>query len=209
MLSGRGRSMLNLAGNNNNMGLSLYGYDSTNFFIKQGNYFSQEYLDFKLKIIKNYIEPLMNKNYEYLKYNYHMIEETLENIKKYSNANNKDDIDLFTSILKIIRNSVDIHISYTETESKLYGTKGVSKLIVRTSRIVLEAKYEIYNNLFGVPKKSGDGILVYDDDLIDRIDNLLKTLNDPTFANIRSGLEDKVDLFLPLQKSELQKLKSS
>ena len=205
MLS-KNRGMLNLTGNSNRFGLSLYGVGHQSFSTVKGNVLSQDYLDFKLKVIKNYIEPLLSKNYEYLRYNYHMIENVLENIKKYSNENNKDDIDLFTKILKIIRNTVDIHVSYTETESKLYGIQNATRLMVRTSRIVLSAKYEIYNNLFGVPDKSDEGNLVYDDSIIERIDTLLKNLSDPTFANIRYELRDKKDLFLPIQKVEIEKL---
>ncbi len=205
MLS-KNRGMLNLTGNSNRFGLSLYGVGHQSFSTVKGNVLSQDYLDFKLKVIKNYIEPLLSKNYEYLRYNYHMIENVLENIKKYSNENNKDDIDLFIKILKIIRNTVDIHVSYTETESKLYGIQNATRLMVRTSRIVLSAKYEIYNNLFGAPDKSEEGNLVYDDGIIERIDTLLKNLSDPTFANIRYELRDKKDLFLPIQKVEIEKL---
>ena len=205
MLS-KNRGMLNLTGNSNRFGLSLYGVGHQSFSTIKGNVLSQDYLDFKLKVIKNYIEPLLSKNYEYLRYNYHMIENVLENIKKYSNENNKDDIDLFTKILKIIRNTVDIHVSYTETESKLYGIQNATRLMVRTSRIVLSTKYEIYNNLFGVPDKSDEGNLVYDDSIIERINTLLKNLSDPTFANIRYELRDKKDLFLPIQKVEIEKL---
>ena len=80
--------------------------------------------------------------------------------------------------------------------------------MVRTSRIVLSAKYEVYNNLFGKPGNQ-DGITKYDDDIIDRIDYQLKTLNEPTFANIRYELRDKESLFLPEQQVELQKLNLS
>lgn len=203
MITGKRRRAIYL--NGNSYGLSLKGMRENSSI---GNILSQDYLDFKLQVIKNYIEPLMNKKYEYLRYNYHMIDETLERIKKYSNEQNKHDIELFTKILKVIRNTVDIHLSFTETEKKLYGTSGVTQLLVRTSRIVLDAKYEIYNNLFG---KAGlvDGVRNYDDSLIDRIDYLLKTISEPTFANIRYEMRDKVDLFLSVQKIELEKLISS
>ena len=129
-------------------------------------------------------------------------------LKKYGNEQNKDDIELFTKILKVIRNTIDMHLSFTETEKKLYGTNGVTQLLVRTSRIVLNAKYEIYNNLFGELGKE-DGVKNYDDALIDRIDYLLKNLHEPTFANIRYEMRDKVDLFLSGQRLELEKLISS
>ena len=128
--------------------------------------------------------------------------------KKYGIEQNKDDIELFTKILKVIRNTIDMHLSFTETEKKLYGTNGVTQLLVRTSRIVLNAKYEIYNNLFGELGKE-DGVKNYDDALIDRIDYLLKNLHEPTFANIRYEMRDKVDLFLSGQRLELEKLISS
>jgi len=205
MLTGKRRRAIYL--NGNSYGLSLKGLNE-NTSMANSIVLSQDYLDFKLQVIKNYIEPLMNKKYEYLRYNYHMIEETLERIKKYGNEQNKDDIELFTKILKVIRNTIDMHLSFTETEKKLYGTAGITQLLVRTSRIVLDAKYEIYNNLFG---KVGvvDGVRNYDDLLVDRIDYLLKTLSDPTFANIRYEMRDKVDLFLSTQKIELEKLISS
>jgi len=216
MLSGRSRNSLNLRGNVSCYGLSLRGNGgdgcgNTSNLSKTLDgevVLSKDYLDFKLLVIKNYIEPLMNKNYEYLKYNYHMIDATLERIKKYGNEQNKSDIELFTKILKVIRNTIDMHISFTETEKKLYGIDGVTQLMVRTSRIVLNAKYEVYNNLFGSPGIV-NGVSDYDDALVERIDTQLKTLRDPSFANIRYEMRDKVDLFLLEQQLELQKLNSS
>ena len=210
MLSGRNRGGLNLRGSSSCYGLSLKGVEIGHSKVStQGEvYLSRDYLDFKLQVIKNYIEPLMNKEYEHLKYNYHMIDATLERIKKYGNEQNKQDIELFTKILKIIRNTIDMHISFTNTEKKLYGLSGISQLMVRTSRIVLSAKYEVYNNLFGRPGIN-DGITNYDNDIIDRIDHQLKTLDEPTFANIRYELRDKESLFLPEQQVELQKLNLS
>tara|TARA_Y100000591_G_scaffold333255_1_gene375043 strand:- start:2761 stop:3393 length:633 start_codon:yes stop_codon:yes gene_type:complete len=204
MLSGR-RSGLNLMGVQTVGGLSLKGINNNIEFIsnKPKNFLSQEYLDFKLLVIKNYIEPLMNKEYEYLKYNYHMVETTLENIKKYSNQN-KQDIELFTKILKIIKNTIDLHISFTETEKKLYGIEGITQLLVRTSRIVLSAKYEIYNNLFGEPGII-EGARNYDSRLLDKIDDLLKTLEKPTFQNIRYEMRSDKDLFLSSEKAKLEK----
>ena len=208
MLTGKRRRAIYL--NGNSYGLSLRGLrsETNNIILTDSVVLSRDYLDFKLQVIKNYIEPLMNKKYEYLRYNYHMIEKTLERIKKYGNEQNKDDIELFTKILKVIRNTIDMHLSFTETEKKLYGTNGVTQLLVRTSRIVLNAKYEIDNNLFGELGKE-DGVKNYDDALIDRIDYLLKNLHEPTFANIRYEMRDKVDLFLSGQRLELEKLISS
>ena len=208
MLTGKRRRAIYL--NGNSYGLSLRGLrsETNNIILTDSVVLSRDYLDFKLQVIKNYIEPLMNKKYEYLRYNYHMIEKTLERIKKYGNEQNKDDIELFTKILKVIRNTIDMHLSFTETEKKLYGTNGVTQLLVCTSRIVLNAKYEIYNNLFGELGKE-DGVKNYDDALIDRIDYLLKNLHEPTFANIRYEMRDKVDLFLSGQRLELEKLISS
>jgi len=206
MLSGRSRSRLSLTGNINNTGIFLKGINNISNNLTGVNVISQEYLDFKLKVIKNYIEPLLNKEYEKLRYNYHMIEQTLENIKRYTNEQNRTDIELFVKILKVIRNTIDIHVSYKETESKLYGSKRVSQLMVRTSRIVLNAKYEIYNNLFGPPDKENEINQRYDDGLVERIDSLLKTLNEPTFENIRYELRDRKDLFLSFHKRELEKL---
>lgn len=205
MLTGRTRGNISLTGINYSV-LSLKGLSQPTLKLNNYNILSQDYLDFKLKVIKNYIEPLLNKEYEKLRYNYHMIEQTLENIKRYSNEQNKTDIELFVKILKVVRNTIDIHVSYKETESKLYGSKGISQLMVRTSRIVLNAKYEIYNNLFGPPDKENEINQRYDDGLVERIDSLLKTLNEPTFENIRYELRDRKDLFLSFHKRELEKL---
>ena len=206
MLSGRSKSRILLTGKTIDFGLSLKGTGVNTSRLSNVNVLSQEYLNFKLKVIKNYIEPLLNKEYEKLRYNYHMIAQVLENIKRYSSEQNKDDIELFTKILKIIRNTIDIHVSYNEVENKLYGSRGLSQLMVRTSRIVLSAKYEIYNNLFGVPDKNNLNNLRYDDGLLERIESLLKSLDEPTFENIRYELRDRKDLFLPFHKRELEKL---
>lgn len=198
------RGGLNLRGISNGGGLSLKGNYYREFKSKSVVGLSQDYLDFKLMVIKNYIEPLMNKEYEYLKYNYHMVESTLEHIKKYSRPENRQDIELFTKILKVIKNTIDLHISFTETEKKLYGVEGITQLLVRTSRIVLSAKYEIYNNLFGEPKIV-DNVKNYDDRLISKIDNLLKELKEPTFQHLRYEMRDDKDLFLSREKMELEK----
>ena len=199
------RGGLNLRGISNGGGLSLKGNYYSKFKSREISIgLSQDYLDFKLMVIKNYIEPLMNKEYEYLKYNYHMVESTLEHIKKYGSPENRQDIELFTKILKVIKNTIDLHISFTETEKKLYGVEGITQLLVRTSRIVLSAKYEIYNNLFGEPKVV-DNVKNYDDRLIDKIDVLLKTLKEPTFQYLRYEMRDDKDLFLPREKMELEK----
>ena len=197
------RGGLNLRGVSNCGGISLKGNYYSKFKSDGGIALSQDYLDFKLMVIKNYIEPLMNKEYEYLKYNYHMIESTLEHIKKYGSPENRQDIELFTKILKVIKNTIDLHISF-ETEKKLYGVEGITQLLVRTSRIVLSAKYEIYNNLFGDPEIK-DGTKNYDNRLINKIDTLLKTLKEPTFQNIRYEMRDDKDLFLSREKMELEK----
>ncbi len=198
------RGGLNLRGISNGGGLSLKGNYYREFKSKSVVGLSQDYLDFKLMVIKNYIEPLMNKEYEYLKYNYHMVESTLEHIKKYGSPENRQDIELFTKILKVIKNTIDLHISFTETEKKLYGVEGITQLLVRTSRIVLSAKYEIYNNLFGEPKVV-DSVKNYDDRLIGKIDKLLKELKEPTFQHLRYEMRDDKDLFLSREKMELEK----
>ena len=86
------RGGLNLRGITSFGGLSLKGNYYSEFKSDVAIGLSQDYLDFKLMVIKNYIEPLMNKEYEYLKYNYHMVESTLEHIKKSFDKLNKDDI---------------------------------------------------------------------------------------------------------------------
>ena len=54
MLSGRSRSRLSLTGNINNTGIFLKGINNISNNLTGVNVISQEYLDFKLLVIKNY-----------------------------------------------------------------------------------------------------------------------------------------------------------
>ena len=83
-------------------------------------------------------------------------------------------------------------------------------MYLQTSRIILGTKYEIYNNLFGVPEKDEEtNQLMYDESLTNRIEYLLKTLDKPTFKNISLEMRNDIKLFLPEHQREVEKLISS
>ena len=219
-----GRKSMSLTGNNHKEKLSLMGRgnflnnDIKYIFIKNKNIrekrvhkLPKKYLDLKLDIIKNYIEPIMCKRYNDVSFDYHMINFKLKQMKSFLSEKNKEEIELFDNILKVIQNSIDIHLTFKDFEDKLNLSLNntSNQIYMRTSRIILDTKFEIYNNLFGIPDKNENGKANYDIALLDRIDYLLKTLQEPTFKNISLQMKDYYNLFLPIHKREIQKLISS
>ena len=222
MLSGR--KSISLLGNKNNNKISLSGcprYLSSKtkyVYVKNKNIgrgidepVSQDYINLKLDIIKNYIEPVLyNKNMDDLSLNYHMISLKIENLKNFSNEANKNEVFLLISSLNIIKNSINSYKNLKDYESKYNISFKNNQMYLQTSRIILDTKYEIYNNLFGAPEKDETtNQLNYDESLLNRIEYLLKALDKPTFKNIALEMKNDIKLFLPEHQRDIEKLISS
>lgn len=219
-----GRKSISLSGTRNNNKISLTGYQNNlgsktkYIYCKNKNInkdidqpVSKEYINLKLDIIKNYIEPVLyNKNMDDLALNYHMITLKIESLKSFSCEKNKNEVFLLISVLNIIKNSINSYKNLKDYESKYNISFKNNQMYLQTSRIILGTKYEIYNNLFGVPEKDEEtNQLMYDESLTNRIEYLLKTLDKPTFKNISLEMRNDIKLFLPEHQREVEKLISS
>ena len=143
----------------------------------QGDY-STSYIDFKLGFVENFLKPLIKKDYDNLwrnYYNYEFIDKKLDDFREAADSDAfKDDIDLMKIIVSATRmiaikheninNALDHSIDQDKHTTAMQS-------IIELPRLILEAPFEIYVNLFGMPNfKENEE---FDKDLVDEIQMIL------------------------------------
>ena len=157
--------------------------------MNMGRQVSQGWLDFKLYIIDNFLKPLTKFNYELIKKNYYNFDFIIKRLDGFITPETEEEIDLFKKLVNLMRYSTETHISYEEAKEKLYGGKEMMKMLVETSRIILQAPFEIYNLLFGRPdKKKSITHTRYDDRLILEIRKILGEFPGILFDDIKKKM---------------------
>lgn len=155
----------------------------------QGEY-STSYIDFKLDFVEKFLKPLVQKDYDNLwrnYYNYEWIDRKLDNFRETAESDAfKDDIDLMkiivsaTRIIAIkhenINNALDTSIDQDQHTTAM-------QTIIELPRLILEAPFEIYVNLFGMPNfKENEE---FDKDLIDEIQLILDSNPGMMFDDVK------------------------
>ena len=143
----------------------------------QGDY-DTNYIDFKLGFVENFLKPLIKKDYDNLwrnYYNYEFIDRKLDQFREGADSDAfKDDIDLMKIIVSATRmiaikheninNALDHSIDQDKHTTAMQS-------IIELPRLILEAPFEIYVNLFGMPNfKENEE---FDKDLVDEIQMIL------------------------------------
>ena len=135
---------------------------------------TKEWLDFKLYIIDNFLQPINKLNYDLVRKNFYNFDIILARLDGFKNETNKEEVELFKKMVSLMRYSTEKHISFEEAQEKLFGGEEMMQLRVITSRIILQAPFEIYNLLFGRPdKKKSIDHQRYEDHLILEIKKIL------------------------------------
>jgi len=143
----------------------------------EGEY-STNYIDFKLGFVENFLKPLIKKEYDNLwrnYYNYEFIDRKLDEYREGADSDAfKDDIDLMKIIVSATRMIAIKHENInnalnTSIDQDKHTTAMQS--IIELPRLILEAPFEIYVNLFGMPNfKENEE---FDKDLVDEIQVIL------------------------------------
>ena len=155
----------------------------------QGDY-DTNYIDFKLGFVENFLKPLIKKDYDNLwrnYYNYEFIDAKLDHFREGADSDAfKDDIDLMKIIVSATRmiaikheninNALDHSIDQDNHTTAMQS-------IIELPRLILEAPFEIYVNLFGMPNfKENEE---FDKDLVDEIQIILDANKGILFDDVK------------------------
>ena len=180
--SGNNLSGVNVYGNNLNL-LGKYSYNynynysSTNIKIKK----------LKERILNNYLIPLVSKQWNVLKENIYFIDEIQNKIKYHNDIYKQDEPELvaYNEMLKVFKVLIEkqkILEDYDKTMNGKRDSNEIMTMVFKTAMIKLLPEYEIYNSIFGKPKRELNE--KYDDDIISKIKDLLKE-DDITYKKIK------------------------
>jgi hypothetical protein len=181
--SGNNLSGVNFYGNNLNL-LGKYSYNyncnyiSTNVKIKK----------LKERILNNYLIPLVSKQWNVLKENIYFIDEIQNKIKYHTDIHKTEELVAYNEMLKVFKVLIEkqkILEDYDKTMNGERDSNEIMTMVFKTSMIKLLPEYEIYNSIFGKPKRELNE--KYDDDIISKIQDLLKE-DDITYKKIKEQI---------------------
>lgn len=112
----------------------------------------RQLLHLKMLVITHFLHPAMDNDIEVIKKNYHLQQIISNKFRALRTQKNRDEVDAYVLVLKIIINAMHLDYENTNLLVKLYGDAGVSKLIVQTPAIILAAPIHVYHILFGEPE---------------------------------------------------------
>lgn len=184
-----GRSHISLRGNLNVHGNTLHGLYSIG--TKYGASANKEFLEFKLYIITHFLNPILDKQYDLIKNNYFNFEYIINRLESFKTRENDEEIDFLVKVMGILQYSTNVRISFDEAKKKLYGADNENRLLVETSRIVLQSQYEIYNILFGRPHNRNAQHTKYNMEIILDIKYILDRNPGILFDEVKEKLASK------------------
>jgi|UniRef100_A0A6C0BYS3 hypothetical protein len=175
------RSKLNLMGENREIGLKLSG--KRDMMIEK---LDIDYLDFKMSIMDNFLEPLLNSDVETVQKNQYNFDYIISRLNFYKNDTNSDEILLMQKVVDLMKNATNARVSYSNMYQRIYGSRGLSmnRMIFETSRIILKAPFEIYDTLFGIKENQK-----YNMDIIREIEKILEAHPGIMFDDIKKKIE--------------------
>jgi len=183
--------MFSIRSGNNLTGINYYGNDmnltgkySYNYNV---NYNSANLRIKKLKerILNNYLIPLVSKQWNVLKENIYFIDEIQHKIKYHSDIYKTDELVAYDEMLKVFKVLIEKQKLLEDYDANMNGKRDpneIMTMVFKTSMIKLLPEYEIYDSIFGKPKR--DLNEKYDDDVIKKIKELLKE-DDITYRKIK------------------------
>jgi len=146
-------------------------------------------LKIKITIFNNIILPLISQNWKSLYENLFCLEKVKTKLDYYHKTYKLEDLIIYKEIIRAVEIIINEHHQLEDLERKVFSSNNdVLTMIYKTSMIKLKPEYEIYNILFGKPKR--DLNEKYDLQKITDITILLNNTN-MTFTKIKSILIQK------------------
>jgi hypothetical protein len=187
-LSGNNLTGINFYGNSLNLtGKYIYNYNynytSTNLRIKK----------LKERILNNYLIPLVSKQWSVLKENIYFIDEIQNKIKYHTEIYKTDELVAYNDMLKVFKVLIEKQKLLEDYDKNMNGNRDpneIMTMVFKTSIIKLLPEYEIYDSIFGKPKR--DLNEKYDEEIINTIQELLKE-DDITYTKIKDYITQTPD----------------
>jgi len=161
-----------------------YNYTSTNIKIKK----------LKERILNNYLIPLVSKQWDVLKENIYFIDEIQKKIQYYNDLYKTNELVAYNEMLNIFKVLIEKQKLLEDYDKNLSGKRDsneIMSMVFKTSMIKLLPEYEIYDSIFGKPKRELKE--KYDDDIINKIKELLKE-DDITYRKIKEYITTSDDV---------------
>ena len=109
-----------------------------------------DFMDLKLYLINKFLIPLAERKFDYVNQNYYNIDWILEEVEKLDYPELEEELEYFRRVIEVLQFAATTQLTFDDLKTKLYGKRfGIT---IETSRIVLQAPYEVYVILFGNPK---------------------------------------------------------
>lgn len=148
------------------------------------NHINKEYVDFKLYVIQHFLNPLVNKEYSQVRNNFYQFSYITKKLNQFKNNRDVQDTAFMLKLVDILKYAATVQQSYNEAKKKLFGSDKNNTFLIETSRIILQAQYEVYNLLFGVPTKEHP----YEAHLLSEIKRIIDSNPMTDFDSIRTQM---------------------
>ena len=200
-LSGNNLTGINFYGNSLNLtGKYIYNYNynytSTNMRIKK----------LKERILNNYLIPLVSKQWAVLKENIYFIDEIQNKIKYHTEIYKTDELVAYNDMLKVFKVLIEKQKLLEDYDKNMNGNRDpneIMTMVFKTSMIKLLPEYEIYDSIFGKPKRELNE--KYDEEIINTIQELLKE-DDITYTKIKDYITQATVNDSPHELSDTMKI---
>lgn len=189
--------MINNSSRNNLSGINFYGNELNllgkyNYNYKYTSSSNLKIKRLKQRILNNYLIPLVSKQWDVLKENIYFIDDIQNKIKYYSDIYNSDELAGYNEMLRVFKVLIEkqkLLEDYDETMNGKRESNEIMTMVFKTSMIKLLPEYEIYDTIFGRPKRELNE--KYRDDIISKIKELLKD-DDVTYKKIKEYVTSPV-----------------
>ena len=200
-LSGNNLTGINFYGNSLNLtGKYIYNYNynytSTNMRIKK----------LKERILNNYLIPLVSKQWAVLKENIYFIDEIQNKIKYHTEIYKTDELVAYNDMLKVFKVLIEKQKLLEDYDKNMNGNRDpneIMTMVFKTSMIKLLPEYEIYDSIFGKPKRELNE--KYDEEIINTIQELLKE-DDIKYTKIKDYITQATVNDSPHELSDTMKI---
>lgn len=180
----------NLTGiNNYGDGMNLTGKYSFNYNYNNSSS-NIKIQRLKERVLNNYLVPLVSKQWNTLKENIYFIDEIQNKIQYNINTFKHDGQELipYKEMLKVFKVLIEkqkLIEDYDKINNGNRDPNEIMTMVFKTSMIKLLPEYEIYDSIFGKPKRELNE--KYDDEIVEKIKDLLKE-DDITYTKIKTYL---------------------
>jgi len=181
--------MINNSSKNNLSGINVYG-NELNLLGKYSYNFNYTSTNSKIKklkerILNNYLIPMVSKQWDILKENIYFIDDIQNKINYHSGICKSDELVAYNEMLKVFKVLIEKQKLLEDYDENMNGKRDsneIMTMVFKTSMIKLLPEYEIYDSIFGKPKREFNE--KYHDDVIEKIKDLLKE-DDITYKKIK------------------------